>query len=521
MDQVNANDPDMNHTSFLRDCMSFLCIPFQLILTLIKGMLCLPWWIMVSLFGAVGFFILLIVRKILCNRSKSAGQNLPGDSRNIANARTTTIGFFHPYCNAGGGGEKVLWCAIRSLQTRYDFVKCVVYTGDIHCNPADIIKRVKDHFDIDIKRPVHFVYLNRRRWVEADCYPILTLLGQSLGSIILGLEALFKFTPDIYLDTMGYAFTLPLFKYLGGCKVGCYVHYPTISTDMIEKVKQRLTDFNNVGFISQSNLLSSIKILYYKLFAICYGLCGRCSSVVMVNSSWTLNHINALWNIPHKTSIVYPPCNTKSLTELNIDENESTKATHPFQILSLAQFRPEKNHLMQLTLFQKFLKEVGAKNKDKYRLVLGGSCRGEEDENRVRELKAQARKLKVDRNVQFIVNIGYEELLDLLTESIVGLHTMKDEHFGIGIVEFMASGLVTLAYNSAGPKLDIVIDLDGQKTGYLADTVDGYVQCLKEIFNLKAHQRYEICLAARNSVKKRFSEETFKKRFLVETECLL
>lgn len=27
----------------------------------------------------------------------------------------TTIGFFHPYCNAGGGGERVLWMAIKAL----------------------------------------------------------------------------------------------------------------------------------------------------------------------------------------------------------------------------------------------------------------------------------------------------------------------------------------------------------------------------------------------------------------------
>ena len=28
------------------------------------------------------------------------------------------VGFFHPYCNAGGGGERVLWCAIRSIQKK-------------------------------------------------------------------------------------------------------------------------------------------------------------------------------------------------------------------------------------------------------------------------------------------------------------------------------------------------------------------------------------------------------------------
>ena len=36
------------------------------------------------------------------------------------------------------------------------------------------------------ERNLEFVYLHRRRWVEAEMYPYLTLLGQSLGSIWLG-----------------------------------------------------------------------------------------------------------------------------------------------------------------------------------------------------------------------------------------------------------------------------------------------------------------------------------------------
>jgi alpha-1,2-mannosyltransferase len=32
--------------------------------------------------------------------------------------RPVVVGFFHPYCNAGGGGERVLWVAIRALQKR-------------------------------------------------------------------------------------------------------------------------------------------------------------------------------------------------------------------------------------------------------------------------------------------------------------------------------------------------------------------------------------------------------------------
>lgn len=54
-----------------------------------------------------------------------------------------------------------------------------------------------------------------------------------------GWEALTAFVPDLYVDSMGYAFTLPIFRYLAGCKVASYVHYPTVSTDMLSVVRER------------------------------------------------------------------------------------------------------------------------------------------------------------------------------------------------------------------------------------------------------------------------------------------
>lgn len=37
---------------------------------------------------------------------------------------------------------------------------------------------------------------------------------------------------------------------------------------------------------------------------------------------------------------------------------------------------------------------------------------------------------------------------------------MKEEHFGISVVEMMAAGLFTVAHNSGGPKLDIIKEED-------------------------------------------------------------
>lgn len=55
---------------------------------------------------------------------------------------------------------------------------------------------MKNSLNVDITSDrVKFVYLTKRRWVEADMYPLFTLLGQVLGSMWLGLEALSMINP--------------------------------------------------------------------------------------------------------------------------------------------------------------------------------------------------------------------------------------------------------------------------------------------------------------------------------------
>lgn len=264
--------------------------------------------------------------------------------------------------------------------------------------------------------------------MEASLYPYFTLLGQSLGSVFLGWEALLKCVPDIYIDSMGYAFTIPLFKYLGGCRVGCYVHYPTISTDMLSVVRNQDTRFNNAAFITSSPLFSKFKLVYYYFFAFMYGLVGSCSDVVMVNSSWTLNHILSLWRAGACTSVVYPPCDVQTFLDIPL---EVEKSTSEYSIVSVSQFRPEKDHPLQIRAFAKLLKErVG--QQPSLKLILIGGCRNQQDEARVNNLKRLCEELGVSDDVMFRINIPFEELKRHLAEATIGLHTMWNEHFGIG-----------------------------------------------------------------------------------------
>eukprot|EP00913_Durusdinium_trenchii_P004286 g3974.t1 len=100
----------------------------------------------------------------------------------------------------------------------------------------------------------------------------------------------------------------------------------------------------------------------------------------------------------------------------------------------------------------------------------------------------------------------------LLSQADVGLHTMRDEHFGISVVEFMAAGAVVIAHNSAGPSMDIVTPLpDGRMTGLLANDDEDYAKKLVETLDqMSAEQRLDMAKAAREAVRDRFSQEAFE-----------
>jgi len=472
------------------------------------------WLLLYSMVGTAFLTILtfcislLLLREYFKKRKKSERSGCPH----------IVIAFFHPYCNAGGGGERVLWCAVKAIQSRYSDVKIVVYTGDVNASPNEIIKKVHQRFNVTLPREVEFVYLHKRKWIEASTYPSFTLLGQAMGSIILGFEALFSYVPDLYIDSMGYAFTLPLFSYIGGCQTISYVHYPTITRDMLRKVSSRTVAFNNRASVARSPVFSSAKVIYYRMFSWVYGLCGRFSDSVMVNSSWTEEHINYLWGRPLSTHRVYPPCDTSSLKALPMapDIGESGD----IKIVSVGQYRPEKDHPLQLKAMYELRQKVSEETWERLKLVFVGSCRDSEDDARVKDMMDLCKHLSLENNVVFKVNVPYEELKKELSKSTIGLHAMWNEHFGIGVVECMAAGQIMIAHRSGGPKADIIEESEGSRNGFLASDEVEYAQTIARIIKMSPSSRTKIREAARSSVD-RFSVEEFEKGFLRTVEPFL
>lgn len=408
-----------------------------------------------------------------------------------------SIGFLHPHSLSGGGGERVLWCALLSASRARPDARLVLYTADDAGGSAACVARAEAQFGLDLSAlNVHIVPLARAWLVDPAQYPRLTLLAQALGAAALGAGAYASCPVDVFVDTANLSFAL-LFPWVCGARTVSYVHYPTISADMVEVVRGRTERFNNTGVIARSALLSAAKLAYYRVFALLYALVALCCDVPLANSSWTRNHLRALWWRPEAIVTIFPPC------PVACDDSARTPRD-PGLIVSLGQFRPEKNHALQLDMLEHLAKmrpQLSAS------LIMAGGARHEEDEMRAKSLLASARRR--DLPVTIRVNVPRTELTAVLARATIGIHTMTDEHFGISVVELQAAGLVAIAHRSGGVALDIV---EHGVNGFLAESAEEYAGVVADVLE-KGEDSARAIRAAAIRDAARFSDERFVTAF--------
>ena len=77
----------------------------------------------------------------------------------------------------------------------------------------------------------------------------------------------------------------------------------------------------------------------------------------------------------------------------------------------MGQFRPEKDHRKQLEITRELVARRGLRG---VKAVLIGSCRDEEDDTRVKQLKEYSRELGITDNVEFLVNASFGRLQEEL-----------------------------------------------------------------------------------------------------------
>ena len=175
---------------------------------------------------------------------------------------------------------------------------------------------------------------------------------------------------QVWIDTTGQVGPYMLLR-LAGARVVAYVHYPTISSDMLARVSRRQPAFNNSSDVASSAFKSWIKLVYYRVFAQLYGILGGASDVVLVNSNWTRAHVESIWwgckpryrggsrragkerreprheaPFTSNVTVVFPPCDVSVFAALTLQRGSAlcVQGRPEVVLCSVGQFRPEKNH---------------------------------------------------------------------------------------------------------------------------------------------------------------------------------
>lgn len=83
------------------------------------------------------------------------------------------------------------------MSHRYPDTNIHIYTVET-VEKQKILDKAQNQFNVKVNpEKVTLVRLTMKKLIEAECYPYFTLLLQSLGSMMLGMEAFMKLNPGM------------------------------------------------------------------------------------------------------------------------------------------------------------------------------------------------------------------------------------------------------------------------------------------------------------------------------------
>jgi len=183
------------------------------------------------------------------------------------------------------------------------------------------------------------------------------------------------------------------------------------------------------------------------LYDLAVSLLDKFSPGALLTNSKFMQEI--IKNFLHRNSmVIYPPVNVETLSSQSFRHRKEG-----YTVAIAASYTP-KRHLEQVPLIAKYTKSA--------KFVVMGKA-DEYSVPTLRKLKEQISAFHVKDRITILTNVPIDKFLEIFLRAKVYLHIMPYDHFGISVVEGMASGCVPVVHRSGGPWLDI---LDGRQGEY-------------------------------------------------------
>lgn len=335
----------------------------------------------------------------------------------IESEETVRVAILHTRLNMLGGGERVCLAIIRTLKERYGA------TIDLYSLDKPRWRDVEKKFGKE-----WVMQVNEYHMTPTEAFvPVFSIYQRLILSILSKIRWLNKHY-DLVINTIG-DFNL-------GISDITYMHYPFETLDVNAKYRN-----NNLwklysypySIYQNHNIKENIK----KTYLVC-------------NSSFTMKTCESVYG-KFNGEIVYPPVDSENFVQSrNIPFMHRKKS-----VITISRLSQEKR--------LETIMKIASQLPDVVFHIVGGTSALYT--NTVLSIKKMSSSLS---NVSLHFDASNKEILELLSQGRLYLHTMINEHFGISIVEAMHSGLPVIVHRSGGQYTD-VIDYDRYGMSYTDD----------------------------------------------------
>lgn len=380
---------------------------------------------------------------------------------------------YDPYFDTLGGGERYCLTVAEALLENNNSVD-LFWSGD-----KNLIKKAEDRFNLKLSR------LN----IIPD---IFGLRPQSLSLV--------EETNRPTLNNLVSSKPLPQKNLLEKLKNFATKSRITRQYDLIFYLSD-----GSIPFIFSRNNLFHLQVPFKQTLGVFDWIKLKFFKKIICNSDFTLKHSHFINN--NRTIVLYPPVDVDKFHPDPSKENI---------IVSVGRFDNLLNAKRQDVLikaFKIFYQYYPAKT---WRLVLaGGSLQSEKDNSFLKHLKT----LISDLPVELKVNPSFDELVSLYSKSKIYWHAagfdvdeninpQNTEHFGITVVEAMASGAVPLVVAKGGLPEIVQNDLNG----YLWNSQEELIAKTKLLVN--SPKIIESLSQQAQKTSQKYSKSVFKEKFL-------
>lgn len=321
------------------------------------------------------------------------------------------IALVHDTLNKWGGGEEFVLALAKTL-------KELGHNVDLYVIEKTDWNRVKKYtsygrLEVDNEYVLPFfkmlptIYARMVHWLGRDIMGIHIIRNRKYDLIIATKQIMVPIFADIVY--MHFPSFIPGFMYLYHPEKYLYNKFLRAYSKPLELIAE--------------TLIALFKSLDYK-------------PLILTNSRFSASIIERFLDV--KALVLYPPINVEKY--LPLSQNKSREDL----VVTISRISPEKNLSIVL--------EVAREVKNVKFVILGSIGLQSYYLSLLKMLKTS----KLEDRVKIVTNAPENVKMEILKRAKIYLHPMKYEHFGIAIVEAMASGLVPIVHRSGGPWTDIV-----------------------------------------------------------------